>query len=194
MVIGGYFHTIICEPDKVDQFKIVDANTRNTKQYKELSDGEICLLQHEADKIEAMRDKLLGNDVVRDLIQGEGVEYEQPEISHIQGEWWKGKADIINHTEKLIIDLKTTGDLEKFRFSANKFNYDAQAYLYQELFGYEFIFVAIDKTTHNIGIYDCGSKFIDNGKQKVQDAVMAYRTMWKDTEFDFKQHFISDTL
>ena len=59
MVIGGYFHTAILEPDKLEQFKIIKSTTRNTKQYKEMSGGEICLLQHEVDKIELMREAVL---------------------------------------------------------------------------------------------------------------------------------------
>ena len=35
--IGGYFHTMILEPDKLKSFKIVDATSRNTKKYKELT-------------------------------------------------------------------------------------------------------------------------------------------------------------
>jgi len=194
MVIGGYFHTIICEPDKVDSYKIIDATTRNTKAYKELSDGEICLLQHEADMIEKMRDKLLANDTVRGLIKGDGVEYEKPNIMNLHGEWWKGKADVINHNERLIIDLKTTGDLEKFRYSAKKFNYDSQAYIYSQLFGYEFIFIAIDKNTHNIGIYDCSPKFIEGGREKVIEAIAQYRLFYKNPEFNFENYFISETL
>jgi len=57
--IGGYFHTMILEPDKLDKYKVIDATTRNTNKYKELSGGEICLLQHEVDKIELMRDKMV---------------------------------------------------------------------------------------------------------------------------------------
>ena len=54
MVIGGYFHTAILEPDKLKSFKIIQSSTRNTKAYKEMSGGEICLLQHEVDKIELL--------------------------------------------------------------------------------------------------------------------------------------------
>ena len=36
-VIGGYFHTAILEPDKLDKYKIIKATTRNTNVYKELS-------------------------------------------------------------------------------------------------------------------------------------------------------------
>jgi hypothetical protein len=48
-LVGGYFHTAILEPEKLKKFKIVEATTRNTKAYKEISGGEICLLQHEVD-------------------------------------------------------------------------------------------------------------------------------------------------
>ena len=33
-LIGGYFHTAILEPDKIKNFKIVEASSRNTKAYK----------------------------------------------------------------------------------------------------------------------------------------------------------------
>ena len=50
-LVGGYFHTCILEPDKLEKFKIVKSKTRNTKEYKELSGGEVCLLEHEVDDI-----------------------------------------------------------------------------------------------------------------------------------------------
>ena len=68
-LVGGYFHTAILEPDKLNRFKIIDATTRNTKKYKEISDGEICLLQHEVDKIQLMTETMMSNDVCRDLIK-----------------------------------------------------------------------------------------------------------------------------
>ena len=58
-LVGGYFHTAILEPDKLKKFKIIEASTRNTKAYKEISGGELCLLKHEVDQIELMTDKLL---------------------------------------------------------------------------------------------------------------------------------------
>ena len=194
IVIGGYFHTIILEPEKVDRFKIIDATTRNTKKYKELSDGEICLLESEADKIGVMRDKLLGNDVIRGLIRDGNVDYEVPAITEIFGEMWKGKADVINHDEKLIIDLKTTGDIDKFRSSAYRYNYDSQAYVYQELFpGYEMIFIAVDKNSHKLRIYECSNKFLESGKQKVVDAIAAFRLITSE-DYDPAQYLETETL
>ena len=196
--IGGYFHTCILEPDKLEKFKVVKSTTRNTKQYKDVAGGELCLLQHEVDTIELMRDKVMANDICKDLIMGpslDGVsEFEVPMITELFGNKWKGKADIVNHNEKLIIDLKTTADIEKFQWSASKFNYDSQAYIYSKLFGYEFLFIVVDKTTHQIGMFDCSPQFYERGEDKVRKASEAYDLFYKTKDFDPKQYFISKTL
>jgi len=193
-LVGGYFHTAILEPDKLKNFKIVEATTRNTKAYKEISDGEMCLLKHEVDQIEVMTEKMLNNEVCRDLIRSGNVEYERPEITELEGQMWKGKADIVNHDEKLIIDLKTTADITKFKYSASKYNYDSQAYIYSKLFGYEMLFIAIDKNTHQIGIFDCSPEFYARGEDKVKRAVEAYELFYKSEYFDPKQYFLTKTL
>ena len=193
-LVGGYFHTCILEPDKLDKFKVVKASTRNTKAYKDVAGGELCLLEHEVDMIELMREKVMANDICKDLITLGNVEYEVPMITELFGNKWKGKADIVNHDEKLIIDLKTTADIEKFQWSANKYNYDSQAYIYSKLFGYEFLFIAIDKNTHKIGVFDCSPQFYERGEDKVRRAAEAYDLFYKTEEFDPKQYFISKTL
>jgi hypothetical protein len=204
-LIGGYFHTCILEPDKLKKYKVVKSTTRNTKQYKDVAGGELCLLQHEVDTIELMREKVMDNDICRDLIQGEQfrkvkhnvseyIEYEVPMVTELFGNKWKGKADIVNHEEKLIIDLKTTADINKFQWSASKYNYDSQAYIYSKLFGYEFLFIVIDKTTHQIGMFDCSPQFYERGEDKVRKASEAYDLFYKTKDFDPKQYFISKTL
>jgi hypothetical protein len=196
-LIGGYFHTAILEPDKLKKFKVIKSSTRNTKTYKEISGGELCLLQHEVDMIEKMRDTLMENDICADLIMGtDGKlnDYEVPMIKDIEGQTWKGKADIVNHNEKLIIDLKTTSDINKFKNSAYRFNYDSQAFIYSQLFGYEFLFIAIDKSSHQIGLFDCSPQFYESGKDKVRRAGDVYELFFKTKDFDPKQYFINKTL
>ena len=195
--VGGYFHTCILEPDKLESFKVIKSKTRNTKEYKELSGGEICLLEHEVDDILLMRDKVMANDICADLIMGtDGKlnDFEVPMVTELFGNKWKGKADIVNHNEKLVIDLKTTADIEKFQWSASKFNYDSQAYIYSKLFGYEMLFIVIDKTTHQIGMFDCYPQFYERGEEKVSKASEAYDLFYKTKGFDPKQYFISKTL
>ena len=193
-LVGGYFHTCILEPDKLEKYKVVKSTTRNTKAYKDVAGGELCLLQHEVDDIELMREKVMANDICKDLIQNSNTDYEVPMVTELFGNMWKGKADIVNHDEKLIIDLKTTGDIDKFQWSANKFNYDSQAYIYSKLFGYEFLFIVIDKNTHQIGMFDCSPQFYERGEEKVSKASEAYDLFYKTKDFDPKQYFISKTL
>ena len=191
MVVGGYFHTAILEPGKLKSFKVIESSTRNTKKYKEMSDGEICLLQHEADKIQLMTEVMMDNNICRGLIKGD---FEVPSVTELFGNKWKGKADIINHEEKLVIDLKTTSDIDRFRWSASKFNYDSQAYIYSSLFGYEMLFIAIDKETHQIGLFDCSPEFYKAGEDKVRKASDAYDLFYKTDDFDSKQYLITKTL
>ena len=193
-LVGGYFHTAILEPDKLKKYKVIESSTRNTKAYKEMSGGELCLLQKEVDQIELMTQKILENDVCRGLIRGIDVEYEKPGLAELEGALWKGKADIVNHDEKLIIDLKTTKDINAFKWSANRFNYDSQAYIYSKLFGYEFVFIVIDKETHQIAVMDCSPDFYSSGADKVKRAVEAYDLFYKTEGFEPSQFFINLTL
>lgn len=192
-LVGGYFHTCILEPDKLKKYKVIDSSTRNTKNYKELSGGELCLLQHEVDQIEVMRDKMLNNEIINKLITG-NVEYEVPGIIEIENNMWKGKADIINHDERLIIDLKTTNDIQSFRYSAKRYNYDSQAYIYSKLFNYDFLFIVVDKNTHQLALFDVSDKFYQTGLDKVQKATDVYELFYKTENFKPENYFINQTL
>ena len=194
MLIGGYFHTIILEPDKIKNFKIIESSTRNTKKYKEISGGELCLLQEEADKINLMTDKLLSNKFIESLIRGSNILYEIPEIGEINNLDWKAKADIINYDEHLVIDLKTTNDIDSFRYSAKRYNYDSQAYIYQKLFGFDMVFIVMDKNNHKIKICDCSPQFLERGSDKVNKASEIFDLWYKTPNFDSQQFFLNETL
>lgn len=195
MLVGGYFHHLVLEPPKAKDYKIVDSNSRNTKVYKEASKGELLLLKKEAEQMQELSKMLEANDSLYDLIYCEDIDHEVPEVSEIEGEKWKGKADILNHSEKLIIDLKTTSDITNFKRSAYKYNYDSQAYIYESLFpGYNFIFVVVDKNTQRLGIFDCSDYFLNTGKEKVIKAVEAYNLFYKNPNFDKNNFLLTKTL
>ena len=121
MYVGGYFHTLVLEPEKLKTVKFIESSTRNTKIYKEISDGEMCLLQKEADMCEKMSDALLANDVCREMIKGHAksnIEYEVPGLTEIFGKQWKGKADILNHDLQLIQPLILNAASCDSRYSA----------------------------------------------------------------------------
>ena len=160
-----------------------------------MSGGELCLLQHEVDKIDLMQERIMSNDVCNQLIRVGNVDYEVPNIAKIGSNVWKGKADVINHDDGMIIDIKTTSNISAFRSSAYRYNYDSQAYIYSELFpGYSFTFLVIDKSTLQLGIYDCSDTFLQSGMDKVERANLNYDLFFKLGDNDPSQFLTTETL
>lgn len=197
LLMGGAFHTMILEPEKMVNYKVVKASNRATKVYKaaEKVAGEMLLLESDIEKLRWMKGIIDNNDHIQSIMKGDNVEYEVPGFGEVYGELWKGKADIINHDEKLVVDLKTTSDISKFGLSAIRYNYNSQAYIYRELFGYDVVFIALDKKTGVPGFYDCSDNFYRDGRDKVIQAVHSFRLYHKDQNpFDWKNYLITDTL
>jgi hypothetical protein len=194
---GGFFHTLMLEPEKLDTYTILDCASRNTKAYRDAvkeNDGKGFLLQKEVDELYSLKDSLMANEVSKEFIVDIDVDFEIPGLIELEGEWWKCKTDIRNNTKQLIIDLKTTSSLEKFRQSADKYNYDSQAYIYSSCFGMPMVFLVIDKLTHRIGVFHCSDEFLERGKAKVKAAVEIYNLYFKTDGFDPKQLIITETL
>ena len=173
---GRYFHQLILEPEKAKDLKFVDASTRTTKIYKDFCEDNnlpFCMLQKEKEEIERLVGVINSNIAFFEEIYKKGNQYEIPAIAEIQGMMWKGKADIV--TDNLIIDLKTTSDIDKFKWNAKKYNYDSQCYIYQQLFGKPLVFYVIDKTTDILGIFRPTEEFIRGGADKVARAIVVYQ-------------------
>ena len=193
---GRYFHQLILEPDKALDFKFVDTGTRLTKEYKEFIKNNnlpFCMLKKEKDEIENLVRVMTGNLRFFEQIYKDGNQYEVPSIKEIQGMMWKGKADII--TDECIIDLKTTSDINKFKWSAKSYNYDSQCYIYQQLFGKPLVFYVVDKLSQQLGIYTPTENFILGGEQKVVKAIEIHRKYFGGNPTDnINNHFIEEDL
>ena len=106
---------------------------------------------------------------------------------------WKGKADIV--TEECIIDVKTSGDIKKFHYTAKSYNYDSQAYIYQMLFEKPLVFYVIDKNTEQLGVFSTTDTFLDKGREKVEKAVEVYNKFFgKEATEDINQYFLNEEL
>tara|TARA_R110000803_G_scaffold34220_1_gene74816 strand:- start:6166 stop:6912 length:747 start_codon:yes stop_codon:yes gene_type:complete len=196
LVKGQFFHNLVLEPEKIDSFRIINASSRNTNMYKDQVDknsGEICLLEKEEKELRLLVDLMLKNPTAYDLIKDIDVEYEVPGLINLSDEWWKLKADIKNNTQQLVVDLKTTGDIDRFSSSAKEYNYDSQAYIYSEYFGMDFVFVVMCKKSNRLGIFDCSASFLAKGKAKVERAVENYRK-YTNKSFDPQEYYIERTL
>ena len=172
LVEGRYFHVSLLEPHKKDSIQIVDASSRNTNIYKDAiaaSGKDILLLRGEAEELDTVVSAMRSNLRFYDLIYAEGNTVEVPAVQQIKGMMWKGKADVVK--PKMIVDLKTTSKIDEFKWSAKKYNYDSQAYIYSKLFGRPVVFLVIEKGSMRVAVVECSGQFLASGEQKVIHAV-----------------------
>lgn len=193
---GRLFHQLLIEPEKAKDVSFVEVSSRNTKEYKnfcETNNLEFVLLKKEVEEIHRLVGIMKGNIAFFDEIYKDGNEYEVPAVAEIQGMMWKGKADIVG--TDFLIDLKTTSDINKFKWSAKAYNYDSQCYIYQNLFGKPLVFYVIDKLTGQLGIFRPSENFIRNGEVKVAKAIEVYNKYFSaDRSDDLANYYIDDTL
>jgi hypothetical protein len=85
---------------------------------------------------------------------------------------FKGKADIVN--DKFVIDLKSSSNIKSWNRSADTYNYDSQAYIYQQLFEKPVQFYIVDKKTLNLKIATATEETLLRGRDKVLKAIKIY--------------------
>ena len=175
---GWLFHTAILEPDVFEKQIFVDVQSKNSKAYKLAKEehGKVYTIKQKRDA-ERLADAFLRNEHALQLITN--CEFEVPAIKMIHGYAFRGKADVLDSYR--IVDLKTTSDLKAFPYAARKYGYDVQVYIYSELFNKpyeEFKFIAIDKGSLDIGIFDVSEAFYNSGKEKVTRAIQTFETFF----------------
>ena len=189
LIMGAYFHTAMLEDHKLLDYNIVDVASRNSKAYKDVCPkDDIMLLQSEVDEINTWTNRLKSNFEISDLIYDEGNVYEEPMVKEIQGMLWKGKADIVH--KDFVIDLKSTSDQDKFKYSAYNYNYDSQAYIYQELFGKQMMFITICKKSLRLKKWYTTPEFIASGEEKVSRAIEVYNRFFSDQSTEDINNFV----
>lgn len=193
---GRLFHQLLLEPEKAVDFPVCDTSTRTTKEYKAFIQElgvEFCMLTKEVAEVNRWVDAVRQNYSFYELIYGEGNQYEVPEVTTFHDLPWKGKADIV--TPEFVVDLKTTGDINKFKYSARAYNYDSQCYIYQQLFGKPLVFLVVDKETCQLGMYKPSTEFVEYGAQKVERASQVYqRYFGQNASEDIINHYINEIL
>jgi len=190
---GWLFHTAILEPEVFESQVFVDVASKNTKAYKMAKEehGKVFTMTEKNDA-ERLADAFLRNTKAVELIRD--CEFEVPAIDYVQDFPFRGKADVLGKGR--IVDLKSTTDLKAFPYSAKKYSYEMQCYLYCNLFGIDykdFVFLAMDKKSLDIGIYHCSEEFYYAGEQKVTAALEIYDTYFLQAT-DLDQYYIEGIL
>jgi len=190
---GWLFHAAILEPDVFNAQIFVDVESKNSKAYKLAKEehGKV-FTKKEKRNAERMADAFLRNEKALQYIQNS--EFEVPAIGDVMGMPFRGKADVLGKNR--ICDLKSSSDLKAFPYSAKKYSYDVQCYLYCQLFNVSydaFTFLVIDKGSLDIGVFHCSEDFYLSGKQKTEKAVEIYNTYFLQAA-DLDQYYIEQTL
>lgn len=191
---GWLLHCLLLEPEKFHEQIFVDVQSKNAKAYKEAVQeyGTVYTAKEKKDA-ERLADAILKNEQALRLL-GDS-QYEVPIIGEVLGMPFRGKADILS--KHGICDIKTTADIKAFPYSAKKYGYDIQVYLYCNLFGlefYEFKFLVVDKSTLDIGIWDCSLDFYLSGEEKVKQAIETYKEYFLNKEVEVNDYVITGTL
>ena len=203
---GRYFHQLILEPEKAKDVVWVDSASRNTKAYKEFIEElgiEVALLRTEKETIEALVDKMRSNLDFFELIHAKGNIFEMPNIMTYSSvgddlenhslTQWKGKADIVH--KDYVIDLKTTSNLDDFKWNARKYNYDSQAFIYQKLFGKPMMFLVIEKKTGRMGMFTGNQDFYQRGQDKMHRAIEVYHKFFSDeSTIDIQNYYVKEEI
>ena len=175
---GWLFHTCILEPHVFEEQIFVDVQSKNTKAYKEAlaEHGKVFTAKEKRDA-ERVADAFLRNEHALKLLKNS--EFEVPAVGMIDGYPFRGKADVFGNGK--IVDLKTTTDIKAFPYSARKYGYDVQVYVYCSLFNVsykDFTFAVVDKGSLDIAIYDVSEEFYNEGKRKTQQAIETFETFF----------------
>ena len=193
---GRLFHQLILEPEKAANVACVDASRRDTNKYKDACANlgvPFMLLCKEMVDIRGWAQKMLGNYDFYEAIRDEANVYEEPIVGTIMGRQFKAKADIL--CPDRVIDLKTTGNIDDFKWSARKYGYDSQCYIYQSLFGVPLVFFAIDKKTGMMGMYEPSEDFVLRGRDKVERALEVHDKFFgADATHSIETFYITQTL
>jgi hypothetical protein len=190
---GWLFHTAILEPEVFSSQIFVDVQSKNTKAYKEaVAEHGKVFTSAERSAAERMADAFLRNTKAVELIRD--CEFEVPAVDNVLGFPFRGKADVLGKSR--IVDLKSTSDIKAFPYSAKKYSYDVQCFLYSHLFGIDykdFVFLVLDKKSLDIAIYHCSEEFYHSGEQKVEKALEVYDTYFLQAA-DLDQYYLEGIL
>ena len=174
LIAGRLVHLSVLEPEKFQELNFVDVQSRNAKAFKEaLSENPETFTIKEYNSAMYLAEALHNNKHAMDLLSG--LDKEVPMIGNLFDKPFRCKADAIGNGR--IIDLKTCADIGRFESDAKNFKYTCQVYIYCNLFGMDykdFYFLAIDKNTNDVGIYEVSESFYNLGESLVEQAVENY--------------------
>lgn len=191
-VFGQLLHAMVLQPETVDeQFAIAPICDRRTTvgkklwaEFEEQAESKTVVTADMIEQAVAMRDKLMGNGYVQQLLAGEK---EKPFFwaDELTQEECKCRVDCLTSINgmNIIVDLKTaeSADTDTFMWHAIKYGYNLQTAMYGEGVkantGREcvFVFVVIEKKPpYAINILQADKAFVLHGFDLFRELIGTY--------------------
>ena len=138
LVFGKLAHCMLLEPDEVEKrFLVTDwgAKSRKTKKYedaKQANPGKTIISPEEYQKAGAMLSCLRGHPLAKEIIAGSVSEQPIVWTDKATGVQMKAKIDAIKMTKygMVVIDYKTSSDIDSLLKRAEKLQYPVQDAVY----------------------------------------------------------------
>ncbi len=182
---GSYAHTLILEPDNVDEYKIFNGLQKKGEEWEKFkvsNPDKVLLSKSQKIRVENWVKTYGELPEAVELIKGG-----KPEIS-LFGELLdvpiKVRADYINVDEGYIVDVKTTSsptDIDNFKYTIESFGYDLSAALYLRMFEnhygkkFDFYFLVLGKREATCEVYKLSEKTRQSGDLKISKALSIYK-------------------
>lgn len=195
---GRLVHMSILEKHKLSDLVIINTKTKG-KEFKEaVAEHGEHMVYTESEMANAywVADAVHSNAEASYLLND--CNYEVAGVDMIEDIAFRAKADALTKDGATIIDLKTTSSgVSEFYYAAKKYNYGLQAALYMRIFkATDFIFLVVDKSTKDIGIFDCSEDFLLKGEYDIARGIEVYKEyfMPENSEELIKNNVIRGTL
>lgn len=169
--LGTMLHCAILEPDEFPKLY--------AHQQAGLPDGVAGVKPVLWKKLQDMQTSVMANPTAARLLDGSTNEVSI--FSSMDGTRVKCRPDAISKCGHMLVDLKKTADLSKFRKSVIDFRYHVQAAYYSDIYEIEtgvkprFIFIAVGERQeigrHPVGVYELSSDLVDLGRTLYRSAL-----------------------
>lgn len=193
MIFGTAFHTLVLQPELFEKEFTCEQINGRTKEGKarkaEIEAAGITLITPEdMDRLKAMREAVLKNEIARSLI--ENTEHELSAFGSLDGTLCKCRPDIWCEKNLTIADIKTTKDAgpDAFKRAVANLRYHVQDAFYRAVWEQvtgvaadAFVFIAVEKMPpYGVALYSLDDDAKDQGQREALDDLRRYREC-KDT-------------
>lgn len=205
---GTYAHSLILEPEKVkDEFRFFEGWKKQGAEwdyFKSINSNFIILSKPQKVRVEKWVEAFKELPSAVNLI--EGGYPEKTLFGDLMGVPVKVRADYINVDCGYIADVKTTSsltDLDSFKYTIDRFNYDLSAALYLMMFekyykkSFDFYFIVLGKRETTCDVYKLSKESRSKGESLVNKALSIYKKckktgIWTSEEAKSKKISLED--